>query len=314
MLNGLGGTKYEELFVLYKDVAASLGDAGVEIVLPEVGELVTSLDMAGCSLTLFWLDEELEDLWAAPADTPAFRRGSVGEVAVTGARVDAAAKLAQAEEEAGTASAESEAAAERVRAALAATLAVLEANEGELGRLDSVAGDGDHGSGMVRGARAAVEAANADGGGAGTVLRRAGQAWGDRAGGTSGALWGAMLERLGAALGDQERPTAQAVADGVREAAATVQRIGQANPGDKTLLDALLPFVDALAERVGRGDALADAWTAAAPAADDAARQTAELTAKVGRARPLGDRSLGTPDPGAVSLALIVAAVGETLR
>lgn len=315
MLNGLGATKYEELFVLYKDVAAALGDAGVEIVLPEVGELVTSLDMAGCSLTLFWLDEELEDLWAAPADTPAFKRGSVTEPAGAGARVDAAAKLAAAEEEAGAASAESREAAQRVRAALDAILRVLEEREAELGRLDSVAGDGDHGAGMVRGARAAVEAAAGDGAaGAGSVLRRAGQAWGDRAGGTSGALWGAMLERLGAALGDHDRPTAQAVADGVREAAATVQKIGQANLGDKTLLDALLPFTDALSQRVAAGESLADAWNGAAPLADDAAGKTADMTAKVGRARPLGDRSLGTPDPGAVSMALCLAAVGETLR
>ena len=75
LLNGLGATKYEELFVLYKDVVAALEGAGVQPVMPEVGELVTSLDMAGCSLTICWLDDELEALWKAPADTPAFRRG-----------------------------------------------------------------------------------------------------------------------------------------------------------------------------------------------------------------------------------------------
>ena len=76
VLNGLGATKYEELFVLFGDVAALLGDAGVELVAPEVGELVTSLDMAGCSLSVTWLDEELEGYWTAPADTPAFKRGN----------------------------------------------------------------------------------------------------------------------------------------------------------------------------------------------------------------------------------------------
>ncbi|WP_206328719.1 dihydroxyacetone kinase subunit DhaK, partial [Streptomyces sp. Tu 4128] len=70
VLNGLGSVKYEELFVVYRKVAALLGDAGVEIVDPEVGELVTSFDMAGVSLTLTWLDEDLEALWRAPADTP----------------------------------------------------------------------------------------------------------------------------------------------------------------------------------------------------------------------------------------------------
>ncbi|XBQ30554.1 dihydroxyacetone kinase family protein (plasmid) [Streptomyces rapamycinicus] len=74
VLNGLGATKYEELYVLWGAVARQLDEAGLTPVRPEVGELVTSLDMAGCSLTLSWLDEELERLWLAPADTPAFCR------------------------------------------------------------------------------------------------------------------------------------------------------------------------------------------------------------------------------------------------
>jgi dihydroxyacetone kinase len=78
ILNGLGATKYEELFVLWAAVARLLREAGLTLVGPEVGELVTSLDMAGVSLTLTWLDEELERLWLAPCDTPAFRRGSIG--------------------------------------------------------------------------------------------------------------------------------------------------------------------------------------------------------------------------------------------
>ena len=76
LVNGLGATKYEELFVLYGDVTELLEAEGVVQVSPEVGELVTSLDMAGCSLSVTWLDEELEGYWVAPADTPAFRRGT----------------------------------------------------------------------------------------------------------------------------------------------------------------------------------------------------------------------------------------------
>src|SRR5262249_49495635 len=75
LLNGLGSTKYEELFVLWSHVARRLRAAGVELVAPEAGELVTSLDMAGVSLTLSWLDDEGLELWRAPTQTPAFRRG-----------------------------------------------------------------------------------------------------------------------------------------------------------------------------------------------------------------------------------------------
>ena len=79
VLNGLGRTKYEELFVVWKTVAGRLAAAGLTVVQPEVGELVTSLDMAGCSLTVTWLDEELERLWCSPADTPAYRKGQIAE-------------------------------------------------------------------------------------------------------------------------------------------------------------------------------------------------------------------------------------------
>ncbi|MDQ0145773.1 dihydroxyacetone kinase [Pseudarthrobacter niigatensis] len=84
ILNGLGSTKHEELFVLWGTVAPLLRAAGYTLVMPEVGELVTSLDMAGVSLTVTWLDEELEPLWVAPAETPAYRRGSAARE--TGAR------------------------------------------------------------------------------------------------------------------------------------------------------------------------------------------------------------------------------------
>ena len=77
LLNGLGSMAYEELFVVYGRVAALLAEAGVEVADAEVGELVTSFEMAGVSLTLFWLDAELELLWNAPADAPGFRRGRI---------------------------------------------------------------------------------------------------------------------------------------------------------------------------------------------------------------------------------------------
>lgn len=306
-LNGLGATKYEELFVVWKDVAPALEAAGVRVVLPEAAELVTSLDMAGCSLTVFWLDDELEELWAAPADTPAFRRGQVSVLPNFAEPARSAARDAGRPEEAVAASPESVRAAAGARDLLDAMEATVAENERELGRLDSVAGDGDHGTGMLRGFRAATAAAHAAEGGAGTVLRAAGAAFGDKAGGTSGMLWGEMLVAAGNALGDTDAPMPDRVAAAVRRAAETVQTLGKANLGDKTLLDALLPFVDALEAELGAGRSLPDAWAAAASVADESAKQTAEFAAKLGRSRPLAERSIGTPDPGAVSMALCLA-------
>lgn len=312
LLNGLGATKYEELFVLWKDILPMLELAGLEVVLPEVGEFVTSLDMAGCSLTVTWLDEELEELWCAPADTPAFRRGEVSSSPRYEACGLPKAALAAGDGPASEFSAESGRAAVTVRAVLAKMLAVVTEHEDELGRIDAVAGDGDHGTGMTRGLRAAAEGAEAEGG-AGSVLRAAGRAWADKAGGTSGVLWGLFLESIGDGLGDENTPTAPGVADALQHGLDAMRRIGKAEVGDKTMLDALTPFIDTLRDAVGGGQALPQAWAQAAETATQAARDTAQLRPRVGRARPLAERSVGTPDAGAVSFALCAEAAGEVL-
>ncbi|MGH3647077.1 MAG: DAK2 domain-containing protein, partial [Micromonosporaceae bacterium] len=209
------------------------------------------------------------------------------------------------------ASDESVAAAGTVRKALEAMLATVTENESTLGRLDSIAGDGDHGRGMVRGLRAACEAVRDTGLGAGQTLRTAGAAWADTGAGSSGVLWGAMLQTAGSTVGDETVPDSATLARAVREAADTVSQLGGATAGDKTLLDALLPFADALAEATGP---VGTAWQRAAQVAADAAEATKDLLPKVGRARPLGEKSLGTPDPGAVSLAMCLRAVGGVLE
>ena len=312
ILNGLGRTKYEELFVVWGTMALLLRERDYEIVEPEVGELVTSLDMAGCSLTVMWLDDELEKYWTAPADTPAYRKG-VAAKSDSGERraaaVDAVvvtprlAELADDDGRSGGA---------LVARALDAMAAMLADAEDELGRIDAVAGDGDHGRGMVKGSSAARDAAAKavqDGAGQGSVLTAAGKEWAAKAGGTSGVLWGAMLTALGARLGDTGRPGSDAVGAGMRDGYDALVRLGGAAPGDKTMLDALLPFVDELQRRVAAGEPWQQAWRSAADVATEAARATAELRPKVGRARPLAERSVGTVDAGATSLAMCAHAV-----
>lgn len=320
VLNGLGRTKYEELFVLWATVSAHLRNRGVVVVQPDVGELVTSLDMAGCSLTITELDDELESLWVAPAYTPAYRKGRWGPQTGRlddGSRAVAVDRTDLVDHEARPGSAEAARLARVAAGAMDAALAALVAHEDLLGAIDAVAGDGDHGRGMLRGARAAhrsAQAAAETGVGLGEVLSGAGRAWARAAGGTSGVLWGAMLEGAGSCLPDTpetwdrwaERPVS-VLSDAVRSAAHAAQSVGGASVGDKTLLDALLPFADGLA-RADRLDAR-QAWRDAAVGAMAAAIDTARLVPKKGRARPLGDRSVGHPDPGAVSLAIIVAAL-----
>jgi dihydroxyacetone kinase len=127
-------------------------------------------------------------------------------------------------------------------------------------------------------------------------------------------LWGAALSAFGARLGDDATSVAASdVVDAAEAFADAIQQLGHAGLGDKTLLDALLPFVQTLRERVSAGDRLASAWSAAARVAVRAAAATAELRPRVGRARPLADKSLGTPDAGATSMGLVLVAAGEVL-
>lgn len=310
ILNGLGAVKYEELFVLYGAVAERLDAAGVHIVEPEVGELVTSLDMAGVSLTLCWLDGELEPLWRAAADTPAYRKGTVrADTVDAGGEAPARTREIERAPDAGRRGAAA------VRDALATAVRVLDAHADHLGRLDAVAGDGDHGIGMRRGAEAAFEAVErvvAAGGGAGTALRLAGDAWADRAGGTSGALWGVGLRALGEVVGDRDEPAAATLALAVAAGTDAIVDAGGAKVGDKTMVDVLVPFRDAF-EAAAAGGARA-ALGAAVPVAERAARATAALLPQKGRARPHGERSRGTPDPGATSLALLLRALLDTVE
>ncbi len=308
VLNGLGSTKWEELFVLWTAIDAGLRAHGLEPVAPEVGEFVTSLDMAGCSLTLTWLDETLEPLWLAPCDAPVLHRGTVAAPPppLVEQDEDRVALVAASDERAAAAGAWVAQGFARIAAAMAEA-------EAELGRLDAVAGDGDHGQGMARGSAAAAEAvrdAVSIGAGPAAVLAAAGEAWAARAGGTSGALWGVGLVACARTLADDAAVSPGDVARGVGAALDGVARLGGARPGDKTLVDALEPFAVTLQHLVGQGMPLRAAWDTAAEAASRAAAATAELSPRLGRARPLAERSRGHADPGAISLALCLRAAG----
>ncbi|MGP3534252.1 dihydroxyacetone kinase family protein [Microbacterium sp. RD1] len=312
IVNGLGSVSYEELFVVFRAAAALLREAGLELVDPECGELVTSLDMGGLSLTLVWLDDELDPLWRAAAATPAYRKGAI--------------ELPRAHPEPGSdhlpsvdaaVRPESEAMMALAPAIVAAggrVRAVLQEHEEELGRIDAYAGDGDHGIGMVRGITAFDHAARdiiARHGGAFAALTGGAEAWSERAGGTSGALWAAALTAAARALREADASVETAVVRAVESALAAVQRLGGAQVGDKTMVDAFAPFAGELRRRSDAGESLASAWSGAVTVAEAAAQSTASLRPRLGRARPLAEKSVGHPDAGAVSFTYIVAALAD---
>jgi dihydroxyacetone kinase phosphoprotein-dependent L subunit len=198
------------------------------------------------------------------------------------------------------------------RKSIEQALAIIAANESELGRLDATAGDGDHGAGMVRGFKAAVAAAQAEAGSAGQILVRAGTAFADAAGGASGALVGTLIMTVGQSL-PSDAVDAAAVHRALEAGITAMAKLGEAKPGDKTMLDTLDPFLKAYGEAVSGGAGVAGAWQAALPAAERGATSTIEMVSKRGRASRLGERSRGHMDAGAASMLYVLRAISKVL-
>ncbi|WP_121702934.1 dihydroxyacetone kinase subunit DhaL [Streptomyces sp. E5N298] len=186
---------------------------------------------------------------------------------------------------------------------MTAVTALVDREAERLTALDSPIGDADHGSNLQRGftaVAATLEKEAPDTPGA--VLIRAGRQLISTVGGASGPLYGTLLRRTGKALGDSPEVSAEQLAEALRAGVDAVRTLGGAAPGDKTMVDALEPAVDAL------GDSFAAARTAAV----DGAEATTPMQARKGRASYLGERSIGHQDPGATSAALLFEALKET--
>ncbi|WP_329549350.1 dihydroxyacetone kinase subunit DhaL [Streptomyces sp. NBC_01356] len=182
------------------------------------------------------------------------------------------------------------------------TAASVDREAERLTDLDSPIGDADHGSNLKRGFTAVVatlekEAPDTPG----AVLMLAGRQLISTVGGASGPLYGTLLRRTGKALGDAAEVTEEQFADALRAGVDAVMSLGGAAPGDKTMIDALVPAVDALS----------GSFAAARAAAEEGAAATIPLQARKGRASYLGERSIGHQDPGATSSALLIAALEE---
>lgn len=198
---------------------------------------------------------------------------------------------------------------------LEATAAVLEANKGYLTDLDSAIGDADHGTNMDRGFKKVMEklptVADKD---IGNILKTVGMTLISSVGGASGPLYGTFYMRGGMAADAKEELDNNDLVNVLQGAVDGIIQRGRAQPGDKTMVDALLPALDALKAAVAEGQGAADALAAAVAAAEQGMKDTIPLQARKGRASYLGERSIGHQDPGATSSYLILNALLETLR
>ncbi|MEU6306886.1 dihydroxyacetone kinase subunit DhaL [Streptomyces chartreusis] len=187
---------------------------------------------------------------------------------------------------------------------MTATAASVDREAERLTALDSPIGDADHGSNLQRGFTAVTAAvAKEDPQTPGAVLTLAGRQLISTVGGASGPLYGTLLRRTGKALGDAGEVSETQFAEALRAGVDAVMTLGGAAPGDKTMIDALVPAVDALG----------DGFVAARAAAEEGALATTPLQARKGRASYLGERSIGHQDPGATSSALLISGLAEAV-
>lgn len=193
--------------------------------------------------------------------------------------------------------------------------AAVRAERDHLVQLDAAIGDGDHGTNMVRGFDAVVQALDAEPDAPpGRLLILAGRTLVSTVGGASGPLWGSALRSGGRVLGDRPTFTGPDLVEVLAAALASVKDLGTAAVGDKTMVDALERAVERLREKVHAGAGIGDAVEAAAEAAEAGMRATIPLQARKGRASYLGERSIGHQDPGATSTALIVRALQKAVQ
>ena len=288
LVGSAGATPPMELNIVCRALAAELSARGIELLRLWQGLVMTSLDMAGCSITLLGVadDEQGADILVlldSPTGSPAWPGrgpGAPPEVRLVPAPERNAVRLPDGDHD------------DRTRAAIDAICRALLDQEAELTRLDQVVGDGDLGTALARGARAWLQ--DPIDGSAAQLLRRLSEDARREIGGTSGPLYAAGLlwasERL--ADGGDWPDAFVAGVDAIKE-------LGGAVVGDRTMIDALEPAAAAA------GDGLA----AAIQAARAGAASTTERVARRGRSSYLGDRVRGHPDPGAMAVVVWLSAI-----
>ncbi len=327
LVNGFGATPLMELYLFNHAVTKELAKKGVTIARVFVGNYMTSIDMAGASLSILKLDEELESYLNAPSDAPAFP--------VSGPAAASEALDIELAAQAGEVHYGVETPADYAVLGEALTLknvmymvdVMCESairNEVPFCELDSHAGDGDFGMSIAKGFRqlkaewkSIVSAENLDIAG---FLNACSLVIMEHCGGASGPIWGSAFRAAARSVRGKETLSVSDFAELMQAAVSGIQATGErsfgrgAVVGDKTLIDALVPCADAWTENAKKGISWKDGFAAGAEAAMAGAKSTEKIAARMGRAGTVGERSIGWADAGAYGLAVIFADVANGLK
>lgn len=329
LVNGFGGTPLQELYLLNNAVMRELHEKGIAVNKVFVGNYMTSIDMAGASLSIMKLDEQLKRLLNAECDTPAFIvRGGASEPVSYVALEDAAAAVGEVSYRVETS--EDYAVVENGKLSLRNVIYLLDKmseiiieNEVPFCELDSHAGDGDFGMSVAKGfkqLKAEWKNIVRESGDIGSFLHACSLIIMEHCGGASGPIWGSAF-RAGGKYAEGKTELSAAEVAGLLDAVVKgVQATGErsfgrgAVVGDKTLIDALIPYADSWKSAAEAGTELKAAGIAAAAAAVEGAKQTETIVARMGRAGTVGQRSIGYPDAGAYALGVIFTGLSVVLK
>lgn len=328
LVNGFGGTPLQELYLLNHAVMRELDARGIAVYKVFVGNYMTSIDMAGASVSIMKLDDRLKRLLAAECETPAlavrgpfepvrYRNGAVEE----NGNKPASFGLTTGEEHAVIR--DGKLSLDNLIYVVDKMSAIIIENEVPFCELDSHAGDGDFGMSVAKGfkqLKAEWDEVTAQAKDIGSFLDACSLVIMEHCGGASGPIWGSAFRAAGKYAGERKELSVPEIAEMMAAVVKGVQDTGErsfgrgAVVGDKTLVDALAPYADAWAAAAEDGADLIAAGIQAAEAAVEGAKKTEAIAARMGRAGTVGDRSIGYPDAGAYALGVIFTGIAQSLR
>ncbi len=329
MINGFGATPMQELYLLNNSVYDALKSKSVAVDRIFVGNYMTSIDMAGASVSILKLDEELKSLLSAESDTPGFKvTGVQGTIEATWESDEQAADqevMYSVETPSKYAVIENnEVTLNNLLFIIDRMSEVIIANEVPFCDLDSHAGDGDFGMSVAKGFKqlkkewkTLISDYTSD---IGEFLNACSLIIMEHCGGASGPIWGSAFRAAGKKAGAKQTLSLGDLADIVQAAVEGIQQTGErsfgrgAVVGDKTLIDALIPFADSLQSSADADEQIKPAIAKAAKAAVQGAESTKTIVARMGRAGTVGERSLGHPDAGAHALGVIFTDISNAIR
>lgn len=193
-------------------------------------------------------------------------------------------------------------------------IAVIRENRAYLSEIDGAIGDGDHGVNMDKGFGLVEKEIAGEEMSMSEALRTLGRTLVMEIGGSMGPLYGSMFRKMARASRDEQTVTAGTLAAMLESAYESVRELGDAKPGDKTIVDTLDPAATAAREAADSGADIASAVDATIEAAERGWKSTEDMVAKIGRSARLGERSRGTLDAGATSCYLLLKSMGETMK